>query len=135
MIKACAMTHVGLVRSNNEDRFISNPELGLFVVADGMGGLQGGETASRITVETISSEIERAGPGSDMESLVEAVRLANRNVRCEAEKEPSHANMGTTVVAVLLATPKVYLANVGDSRAYLRSDGRPCSNEPTPGPI
>ena len=57
MIDSFGMSHVGLVRSNNEDRYVAEPKLGLFAVADGMGGAHGGELASRLAVETLVSEI------------------------------------------------------------------------------
>lgn len=119
MINSYGMSDVGLVRNSNEDSYILDPEKGLFVVADGMGGAQAGETASRIAVETLSAEIQRAGASATAETLVHAVELANENIRGAAERNPAHAGMGTTVVAVLVQLPKAYVASVGDSRGYL----------------
>jgi serine/threonine protein phosphatase PrpC len=117
------MTHVGLVRSNNEDFYISKPELGLYIVADGMGGAKAGELASRITVETVVAEMERDDQPVDLATLSEAIRLANKNVRSEADRNRQNAGMGTTCVAVLVNETKACIANVGDSRAYLRTAG------------
>lgn len=117
------MTHVGLVRSNNEDFYVIKPEIGLHVVADGMGGAKAGELASRITVETVVSEMERDGQTVNLASLTEAIRLANKNVRGEADRNRQNAGMGTTIVAVLVNETKAYIASVGDSRVYLRTDG------------
>ena len=114
------MTHVGLVRSNNEDSFSTDSGAGLFVVADGMGGARGGERASRITVDTVVDEMKRADGSADR--LAESIRVANRNVRREADQNRRYAGMGTTVVAVLVNETHAYVANVGDSRAYLRAD-------------
>jgi protein phosphatase len=121
MIDSYGMSDVGLVRDSNEDSFIVDPERGLFVVADGMGGAQAGETASRIAVETLLNEIDEAGPDAFPDVLVRAVELANTNIRREAEQNVSCAGMGTTVVAVVVREPRVYMANVGDSRGYLWS--------------
>ncbi len=123
MINSYGMSDVGLVRSSNEDSYVLDPERGLFVVADGMGGAQAGETASRIAVETLAAEIRRAGADATPETLVHAVELANENIRGAAERNPAHAGMGTTVVAVLVRLPKAYVASVGDSRGYLWTHG------------
>jgi protein phosphatase len=123
MIKAYGMSHVGMVRSNNEDSFATVPELGLFIVADGMGGAKAGEKASRIAVETVVAEMRRVGPEATPETLASAVQLANHNIRWEAEQNPQDAGMGTTVVAALVREPRAHIVNVGDSRGYLRTGG------------
>jgi PPM family protein phosphatase len=123
MIRAYGMSHVGMVRSNNEDSFATVPELGLFIVADGMGGAKAGEKASRIAVETVVAEMRRAGPGATPEMLAEAVHLANQNIRWEAEQNPQDSGMGTTIVAALVREPIAHIVNVGDSRGYLRTGG------------
>ncbi|MEX2304455.1 MAG: Stp1/IreP family PP2C-type Ser/Thr phosphatase [Bryobacterales bacterium] len=117
------MSHVGMVRSNNEDSFATVPELGLFLVADGMGGAKAGEKASRIAVETVVAEMRKAGPGATPEMLAEAVQLANHNIRWEAEQNPQDSGMGTTIVAALVREPVAHIVNVGDSRGYLRTGG------------
>ncbi len=117
------MTHVGLVRSNNEDSYATEPSMGVFVVADGMGGAKAGERASRITVDTVMTEMKQAGESANLNRLSEAIQLANRNVRWEAGQNRQYAGMGTTVVAVLVNESRAYFVNVGDSRAYLRKDG------------
>jgi protein phosphatase len=123
MISSYGISDVGLVRGSNEDSYVIDPEQGLFVVADGMGGARAGETASRIAVETLVAEVRRAGSKADGEALVQALTRANDNVRAEAERNPARAGMGTTVVAILSRPPKTYVANVGDSRGYLWSRG------------
>ena len=123
MIDCYGMSDVGLVRSHNEDSFVVNPEQGLFAVADGMGGAQAGETASRIAIETLTAEIAQHGPDATADSLERAVRLANDNIRREAGQNPEYEGMGTTVVAVLARPSKAFLVNVGDSRCYLWTGG------------
>ena len=123
MTKNFGMTHVGLVRSNNEDSYAAEPNLGLFVVADGMGGAKAGERASSITVDTVMAEMKQAGDAANLDRLTESIQLSNRNVRWEAGQNRQYAGMGTTVVAVLVNETRAYFANVGDSRAYLRTDG------------
>jgi protein phosphatase len=123
MIDCYGMSDVGLVRSHNEDSFVTNLEQGLFAVADGMGGAQAGETASRIAIETLVAEIDRDGSDASAATLERAVALANDNVRGEAEQNPEYDGMGTTVVAALARPQKLFLVNVGDSRCYLWTGG------------
>jgi protein phosphatase len=123
MIRSFGKSNVGSVRTNNEDYFAINADLGLFIVADGMGGAQAGEKASRIAVETLLAEVVRAGPEADEQALIEGVRKANENIRSEAEQNPEDSGMGTTLVALLVRPPKAYIINVGDSRGYLRTSG------------
>jgi protein phosphatase len=106
-----AATHVGRVRNNNEDSYIARPELGLWLVADGMGGQRSGEVASAIAVQTISGAI------ADQATLTEAITLAHQAV-CRAHDDSS-PDMGTTVVALLSRERDYEIAWVGDSRAYL----------------
>jgi len=122
-LRSYGISDVGLQRNSNEDSYVADVHKGLFVVADGMGGAQAGETASRIAVQTLVAEIDRAGEAASAETLVRAVELANENVRWEAEKNTSYTGMGTTVVAALVQLPKVYVASVGDSRGYLWTRG------------
>lgn len=123
MIDCYGMSDVGLVRSHNEDNHVANLEQGLFAVADGMGGAQAGETASRIAIETLKAEINRDGLDASAATLERAVALANENVRWEAEQNPEYEGMGTTIVAVLARPRKLFLVNVGDSRCYLWTNG------------
>ncbi len=123
MIRSYGMSHVGRVRTNNEDSYVTRPELNLFAVADGMGGAQAGERASQITIQTVVEEVERSGAFANIDDLAEAVKEANRRVRLEARESPELAGMGTTVVAALVQPNRIQIVNVGDSRAYLQSDG------------
>jgi len=123
MIRSCGMSHVGLVRTNNEDSFSADADSGLFVVADGMGGAQAGEKASKIAVQAMIEEVQRAGGSRSGETLLAGIRKANERVRAAAEDNSDYAGMGTTLISALTHLPKIYLANVGDSRAYLRTGG------------
>lgn len=121
MLLAHGATHPGR-RPTNEDAYLSAEALGLFVVADGMGGHNAGEVAADIAVRTIQRAIERGGadPGS---RLGDAVREANREILAAAGRDDACAGMGTTVVAVLADERSVHVAGVGDSRAYLLRQG------------
>lgn len=123
MIDSCGQTHVGLVRSNNEDSFGSVPELGFYVVADGLGGANAGERASKIAVDTLVAEVRRARESATSKTLVEAIELANRTIRWEAENDLALDGMGTTVTAAIVRQGRAQIVNAGDSRAYRLSRG------------
>ena len=134
---AAAKTDVGQKRQGNEDRFCLDPSLGLYVVADGMGGHAAGEVASRLAVETIQEWMEKYLSGADVaivgpavaagsaeaNFLLSSIRLANRIIFDSAKDRREYAGMGTTVVAVLAQDDRFVLAHVGDSRIYrIRQD-------------
>ena len=100
------------------------PDLGLYVVADGMGGAQAGEQASAIAIETIVRGIREAAPIRTTEALVATIRDANRIILQQAAENPDYQGMGTTVVSVLVDGPLAHVASVGDSRLYLWREGR-----------
>jgi serine/threonine protein phosphatase PrpC len=114
-VRVGARTDVGRVREGNEDAYMTRDPL--FAVADGMGGHQGGEVASKLALETL----EKAADGGP--DLAEVVRAANRAVFATASKDPGLAGMGTTLTAILVEDDRLHLAHVGDSRMYLLRDG------------
>ncbi|HTQ56853.1 MAG TPA: PP2C family serine/threonine-protein phosphatase [Bryobacteraceae bacterium] len=118
MLEACALSDKGCVRANNEDYSRIEPEMGLYVLADGMGGAKAGERASRLAVDTVSESI-RSAAARDSRALLIAVEEANRRVLETAAGDPSLEGMGTTLVAALEVEGELLIASVGDSRAYL----------------
>ena len=122
MLEACAMSDKGCVRGNNEDYCLIEPEIGLYVLADGMGGAKAGECAARLAVDTVA-EIVNGSPQRDSQALLAAVEEANRRVLDAAQSDPSLEGMGTTLVAALAIDQSLSIASVGDSRAYVL-DGR-----------
>jgi protein phosphatase len=118
MLEACALSDKGCVRANNEDYSRIDPEMGLYVLADGMGGAKAGERASRLAVDTVSESILKA-QSRDSQALLVAVEEANRRVLGAAANDPELEGMGTTLVAALEVGDELLIASVGDSRAYL----------------
>lgn len=129
---AAGRTDVGCVRKHNEDSLHLDPGLGLFVVADGLGGHAAGEVASRIVVERVAKFIEqtiekdRTWPleydvnlSYDGNRLKVALLLSDHAIADDIRSNPERETMGSTVVAGLLHGNKLTLAHVGDSRAYL----------------
>jgi PPM family protein phosphatase len=125
-LSSFAGTDVGLLRSSNEDSHLRGRTV--FAVADGLGGHQGGEVASAMTVEPLGALDGRAFTDAHQaaEALAEAIREANLAILRRARSDPELWGMGTTVTAAAVAGDRVLqLAHVGDSRAYLLRAGAP----------
>jgi serine/threonine protein phosphatase PrpC len=123
-MKAASMTDQGRVRKTNEDNFFADEALGLFIVADGMGGHAGGEVASRVAIATISDLMKAGSTNGDADSLIRsAIDQANTAIRAQAEADPTLQGMGTTLVLAFCRGDAIHLAHLGDSRAYLIHDG------------
>ena len=131
-IRAAGNTDVGCVRKHNEDSFLADPDLGLFVVADGLGGHAAGEVASQIVVDTVARfvgetlEKDRTWPveydpslSYDGNRLKVALLLSDMAIADDIRRNPERETMGSTVVAGLMQGPRLTLAHVGDSRAYI----------------
>ena len=130
--KSFVATDVGMKRKANEDNFSSDSALGIFVVADGMGGHAAGEVASRIAVEEILGVLSQRvdddwtwpdhfDPSLSLEAnrLRLAINIANEKIRGTTLERAECRGMGTTVVATMLEDNHCCIAHVGDSRAYL----------------
>ncbi|NJM82349.1 MAG: serine/threonine-protein phosphatase [Tabrizicola sp.] len=113
--EGAALTHRGCVRDRNEDSIITDPTGKLWAVADGMGGYGYGDVASDIVMDCLSRISDDAEP---ITALVTELDHANQTVRARA-RELSVAQMGSTVVAMILSQGRAHIAWVGDSRAYL----------------
>ena len=137
MVQAAGFTDIGNVRKVNEDCFLLNEPIGLYVVADGMGGHRGGAVASRLAVETIEAYMAAAEEQSPAEQgllsadgaseashrLRQSINLANREIYKQSLQNSSYRGMGTTVSALYLAGETMITANVGDSPIYLLRNG------------
>jgi serine/threonine protein phosphatase PrpC len=119
MVEAFGLSDLGCVRSNNEDYYLMAPNIGLYVLADGMGGAAAGERASKLAAEKVWEVIYNSGDNPDIEVLAGAFEQANQCVINEAATDASLDGMGTTLVSVLEAGDEMLIASVGDSRAYL----------------
>jgi len=121
MLEAFGLSDPGCVRTNNEDYFLLAPRLDLYLVADGMGGAQGGEHASKLAGDTVAEFVWSANEKSG-DVLLRALAEANRRVIDAAEADPTLHGMGTTLTAAWKLGEEVLIANVGDSRAYVYMD-------------
>jgi PPM family protein phosphatase len=127
-----AMTDLGRRREQNEDchaTWIPDPTSpgarhgALLMVADGMGGSQAGEIASRITTDTVLREYRTDSAGDPAAALLHAIEQANEAVHRESLAHPDRGGMGTTCTAVVIRDRDVFIGHVGDSRAYMVHDG------------
>lgn len=136
-IHSAGQSDVGRVREENEDSHLVDPDLGLFVVADGMGGHLGGKMASNLAVKSMSEcvaqqrdEILEGATTEPLEGspvprmLADAVRTACGTIYETAQNDPELQGMGTTVTAMLLHGGRAFIAHVGDSRCYLQRGDR-----------
>jgi len=118
MLESFALSDRGCVRANNEDFWLIRPEIGLYLLADGMGGAKAGECASKLAVETVAHSVDLAAT-RDSQALLRAVEEANQRVLEASQSDPELEGMGTTLVAALEEENRLDIASVGDSRAYL----------------
>jgi len=140
LIQAAGITDVGLKREGNEDAYLIDDQLWLYIVADGMGGHLAGEVASKVAVELISNTFRKwsqakapyeeifGQPDSSLSLegnyLLSGIRLANRVIHEMAGANEKYQGMGTTVAALAISSSLVVAANVGDSRIYLAREGQ-----------
>jgi PPM family protein phosphatase len=138
VVRACGVSDVGRVRKTNEDTYVSDPEMRLFAVADGMGGHSAGEVASRLAIEALAGFIRRSNTDEDItwpygldrtlshdgNRLRTGIHLANRRVFRAAESTADYSGMGTTIVGLLVNGSRAAVGHVGDSRFYLLSRDR-----------
>jgi PPM family protein phosphatase len=127
-IELATLTDVGRLRENNEDSYLywepdSDEEFQrkgrLAIVADGMGGYEGGQEASRLAVETVRSVYDNAFDGDPRHTLVAAFDAAHATIQRYAMEHIEFQGMGTTCTAICILDRKLYFAHVGDSRLYL----------------
>jgi protein phosphatase len=139
LIKASGISDVGLKREGNEDFFSTDDTMGLYIVADGMGGHLAGEVASRIAVEMINKSLVKwvdegtpeeelfGNPDSSLTArgnyILSSIQLANRVVYELALENEQYHGMGTTAVVLFVSPTLVVAANVGDSRIYMLRNG------------
>ena len=136
-LASIALTDTGRVREHNEDAIAHDPDIGLFVLADGMGGYNAGEVASGIAVKTITNLVRDAVAREDLSIpdaatglsrpgiiLRDAIHRANKIIYHTSKTQPQCEGMGTTVVACLFYDNRISMAHVGDSRLYRLRDSR-----------
>jgi len=122
-VEVAALSDVGSVRSNNEDSFGYDPARQVYVVCDGMGGMASGEVASQMAVSTFLSVIAAVAQAAPIEMILHQAITAANDAVFQAGSTAAHKGMGTTLVAACVDDTKLYIGNVGDSRAYMIQNG------------
>lgn len=131
-VESFGITDVGLKRAHNEDNFFRSDELGLYLVADGMGGHAAGEVASGSAIEAVADFVERHAADTSLtwpfgfdarfspeaNALLNGIRLANQHLYSMQQERHELAGMGTTIVGLRVDEHNATLAHVGDSRVY-----------------
>jgi protein phosphatase len=137
VIESAGVTDIGRKRKENEDSFLIDNDLGLYIVADGMGGHLAGEVASKLVVDTVWDYMKRVKEDEDATELenfeetlskeanrlISGINLANQGVYQAAQGNESYRGMGSTLSAVYFTDNTFIVANVGDSPIYLVHDG------------
>ncbi len=139
LVKTAGLTDVGLKREGNEDSFTVDDELGLYIVADGMGGHAAGEVASRMAVDLIKKSFQEWTSSDAPEDTIfghfdpslsktgnyvlSSIRFANKVIHEMSVEHKQYHGMGTTVTVLVVLPDLIISANVGDSRIYLVKDG------------
>ncbi len=113
--RAAAVTDPGRTRRHNEDAYVIEPPL--FAIADGMGGAQAGEVASRLATAALK---EAGANGGGEQRIADLIQEANRRVYDRSSSDPNTSGMGTTITVALVEDDRVSFGHVGDSRAYLK---------------
>jgi len=123
---SCALTHVGHVRSTNEDAYLEAGDLGLWAVADGMGGHAAGDVASRMVVESLSSFAPFEHVSDSIDSLEDRLIDANRGCLDMVENDAIHQGMGSTAAVLFASGKHCFVLWAGDSRIYRMREGQLC---------
>lgn len=121
-LETAALTHTGKVRPSNQDALVVDEAIGLYGVADGMGGHKGGETASAGARDVVLERLKEAKPS--LEVMRTAIEEANTALFKQQAEDESLSGMGTTISLLWLAGQSAYIAHVGDSRVYCLRDDR-----------
>lgn len=123
-MRAVALSDVGVTRENNEDFYIVNEDLSLFIVSDGMGGYHAGEIAAEIAAKSLMEAFKMKQSFDFDADILDLLIHANENIIDYVKAHPECRGMGTTIVVAYMDRSHLWIANVGDSRCYGIADGK-----------
>src|SRR5580700_11998248 len=132
-IRSAGESHVGMVRQNNEDRVYLDPDRGIFLVIDGIGGQAAGEKAADIAINLVRARLERQ-TGTTEERIREAITVANNEILREAAANPEWQGMACVLTVAVVDNGTATIGHVGDSRLYKirRGEIRKCTHDHSP---
>ncbi len=125
-MQAAGISHIGLVREKNEDKYIMDLQQKLFVICDGMGGHKGGKIASAMAAQVIERQYTSNDEQDRSVALNAAIIAANQKIWQVGSDNPEYQEMGTTATAAVIAGERLIVAHVGDSSLFLLRDGQIC---------
>ncbi|NLF44500.1 MAG: Stp1/IreP family PP2C-type Ser/Thr phosphatase [Syntrophomonadaceae bacterium] len=125
-MQAAGISHIGLVREKNEDKYIMDLQQKLFVICDGMGGHKGGKIASAMAAQVIERQYTSNDEQDRAAALNAAINAANQKIWQVGSDNPEYQEMGTTATAAVIAGERLIVAHVGDSSLFLLRDGQIC---------
>lgn len=125
-MQAAGISHIGLVREKNEDKYIMDLQQKLFVICDGMGGHKGGKIASAMAAQVIERQYTSNDEQDRSVALNAAINAANQKIWQVGSDNPEYQEMGTTATAAVIAGERLIVAHVGDSSLFLLRDGQIC---------
>lgn len=136
ILSSFGATDVGFAREHNEDAFVSDPDRGIFLVSDGMGGHAGGEVASALAISESHKLLQRGFHGDPRRTLASVFKATDRAVIAHAVARPELRGMGCTLLAAVQHQSTMWIAHAGDSRAYLWRNGllKPLTHDQHNGP-
>lgn len=123
-MQAAGISHIGLVREKNEDKYIMDLQQKLFVICDGMGGHKGGKIASAMAAQVIERQYTSNDEQDRSAALNAAINAANQKIWQVGSDNPEYQEMGTTATAAVIAGERLIVAHVGDSSLFLLRDGQ-----------
>ena len=125
-MQAAGISHIGLVREKNEDKYIMDLQQKLFVICDGMGGHKGGKIASAMAAQVIERQYTSNDEQDRSVALNAAIIAANQKIWQVGSDNPEYQEMGTTATAAVIEDERLIVAHVGDSSLFLLRDGQIC---------
>lgn len=125
-MQAAGISHIGLVREKNEDKYIMDLQQKLFVICDGMGGHKGGKIASAMAAQVIERQYTSNDEQDRSAALNAAIIAANQKIWQVGSDNPEYQEMGTTATAAVIEDERLIVAHVGDSSLFLLRDGQIC---------
>lgn len=125
-MQAAGISHIGLVREKNEDKYIMDLQQKLFVICDGMGGHKGGKIASAMAAQVIERQYTSNDEQDRAAALNAAINAANQKIWQVGSDNPEYQEMGTTATAAVIEDERLIVAHVGDSSLFLLRDGQIC---------
>lgn len=118
-VRVTSITNTGLVRQDNQDRYLIDEMRGLFVVCDGMGGHKAGDVAAQLAIDTLNEDFQPDDNETPCDCLVRCIKDANQRIFMKAKESKEYSDMGTTITAAVIRGMSLDIASIGDSSLFI----------------